>query len=149
MTKTLSTSARQIARRAKRAAQKGFTEFDNPDLAKAAGLKKVTSRNYDLPGTQAWPPPKKPHLIKVGDIVSIEKFSYVNVHGGTSESNNPNHALATGPFTIKVVKKWHDYETGWRYWGIPTTKQLEEFLQVNAHSKEYAGTLFFSQWELS
>lgn len=47
--------------------------------------------------------------IKIGSLVNIKKFYFRNDVGGTE--------IMTRNVTVMVVKKWYDYETGWRFIG--------------------------------
>lgn len=57
--------------------------------------------------------PRK-RMPKVGEQATVYcRVSYRNEHGGTSELDLGED----GSINVPITKRWHDYETGWRFIG--------------------------------
>lgn len=74
--------------------------------------------------------------IKVGDIIKLNKFCFVNKAGGTGLSDWQWNEQFSGVAEVKVTKMWYDYETGWKGWAEPINSELKEYLQRNAKQEE-------------
>lgn len=83
----------------------------------------------------------------VGQIVTITSVGgysicFSNDLGGTRE--------VSGTFRVKIVKQWHDYETGWRFVGTVLDQADKDRLMVAGETghrttKGYApDTVYFS-----
>ncbi len=85
------------------------------------------------------------------DIVIIKEFSYNNKDGGTTLSQSKRFpSLVDAPFekkaTVKVIRCWHDYETGWRYIAVPyNDPALVTYLEQNSRSQR----IYFSQFDVT
>lgn len=89
----------------------------------------------------------------IGDAVTVKSFAYVRKGGGTGMSSKTwKHDEYFGPATFYITKAWHDYETGWRYHGVPhpNDKKLKDFLWENTtDDMEFQGTGLFSQFDIT
>jgi len=79
-------------------------------------------------------------ILEVGDIVKVKEFSYINKSGGSGKSSGLYDIKKKYKFPlakVKIVKAWHDYETGWRFWAISANdKALDEYLAKEATRKK-------------
>lgn len=84
--------------------------------------------------------------MKVGDIVAVDQFSYINKAGGTGLSSGhiqiwkgSSHDESFDDIAwVELIKVWDDYECGERGWAVPMAdvnanqKKLFEYLERNA-----------------
>ena len=61
------------------------------------------------------------HIPEVGDTVMVKEYCFANKYGGTE--------VNIGSIRCIIVKAWHDYECGWRYWAKPEDPNLLSSLQ--------------------
>lgn len=79
---------------------------------------------------------KDSRKFKVGDIIQVSEFSFINKHGGTGLSNWDHNERFKGMARLKVTKVWYDYETGFRGWAEPVNEELKEYLKNNAKQED-------------
>lgn len=84
--------------------------------------------------------------IRNGSLVQISRFSFTNKAGGTGMSNWRWDPKFEGTATVRVTKRWTDYETGRRFWGEAVSADLVKYMNKNASTDDKR--IFFSQFDL-
>lgn len=81
--------------------------------------------------------------MKLGDILTVKKFSFSNKEGGTGLSDWKWNEKFEKPIKVEVIKVFDDYETGQHAWVIPhpNEKELIAYLDRNARK----GLPFFNR----
>lgn len=72
-------------------------------------------------------------IYEVGDTVSFTCFAFENKAGGTGMSNWLYDEIFRGHATGLITRAWEDYETGWRFWCKPTSKDLVDYVNRNSN----------------
>lgn len=75
-------------------------------------------------------------LPDVGDLVELKRFAFINKAGGTGMSDWKFDPKFEGVAKARVVKGWHDYETGERYIGVAVSEDLERYMAANANAAD-------------
>lgn len=89
---------------------------------------------------------------EVGYILEVKPsnmgFGFSNKAGGTGMSNWEYNERYEGPNPIvRIIKSWHDYETGWRTWAVPLNNEAIEYLKKVAHPDKQH--MYVSEFDLT
>ena len=76
---------------------------------------------------------------EVDDIVIVNGYCYNNRSGGTEIAENEK-------VECKIIKAWHDYECGWRYWATPIDPYL--LSRKDAHISGKEDIIYVSQFDI-
>ena len=79
--------------------------------------------------------------------VAVLEFCYTNARGGTGLSKGPFDPAYPHPeATVEVVSGFWDYETGYRFIGVPGDENLVAFRAANGSTTDTR--IFFSEFDL-
>jgi len=75
-------------------------------------------------------------VTEIGDIITLNSFSYTDIEGGTGMSNWEYNPKFERLAKFEVIKTWNDYECGQRGWAIgnPSDKELMKYIEDNVKS---------------
>ena len=79
-------------------------------------------------------------------IANVTSFAFNNPQGGTGMSNWPHNQVFDGDTAVRLVKCWHDNETGWRFIGVSHSDALNKYLDQNASPADRR--VLFSEFDL-
>jgi len=72
----------------------------------------------------------------VGEIITVTTFAFTNKAGGTGLSNWKWDEKFEKPIKVKVIKSFHDYETGQRMWAVPVPEETELLAYLDRNAKK-------------